>query len=353
MTQIQTAAARLRINGFVCEKCLSIAIEQTRYAEAGTFRACVILDDRSKSAPVWSALIPTISSQRQEVLVEIAFGRTGSASTPATWESMMVGRVDHLAMDVESGIIELEGRDLLGRLMDLPSTTSFVNQTSSQIVAALAAEAGLVANVQATSTIVGQFYELEHSRGSLNAFTRFSNAFDIVSYLAHAEGFDCWADGQTLNFQPSGGVGARALTIDLSQLGPFMETATPFKRLRLNRRVGLDNGARVIVRSWNSRQRNAVEGSSSLASAAANFTFVSPNLTSEAASGRASALYNDIVRHRRSLSGDMTGDTILMPRSILQVVGSNGWDGLYIVDSVSRQLDATGGFSQSFIARPQ
>jgi hypothetical protein len=49
----------------------------------------------------------------------------------------------------------------------------------------------------------------------------------------------------------------------------------------------------------------------------------------------------------------MIGDLSLTPFTVIEVVGSDGFDNAYTVQSVIRTINARAGFRQRFIARAQ
>ena len=156
------------------------------------------------------------STEPTELQLEIQTG-TGDAFGTLAWTSEIVGAVDHVSFDVGNGVVALEGRDYMSRLIHAPSSRNFVNQTSSEIVSALGNAAGLAVQSDPTTTIVGQFYQLEHARSSFDAFTRFTTSLDIITYLTQLEGYDCWVKGLTLYFVQSGS-SQGSTTIDVSSV---------------------------------------------------------------------------------------------------------------------------------------
>jgi hypothetical protein len=240
----------------------------------------------------------------------------------------------------------------MSRLFNASSSQNFVNQTSSEIVATLGNEAGLAVQADPTTTIVGQYYQLEHARTALNAFTRFTTALDVITYLAQLEGYDCWVKGSTLYFMRPG-LNQRSVVIDVSRLTSGVGSPIPISRLRFDRRTAFDTGACVTVKSWNSRQRIAVEASYPQSSAGASFVFVAPNLLDDSASQRAQTLQRDIARHGMTVTGETTQWPGFDVRDQLQILNSNGWDGSYIVDNVTKQVSGRRGFTQTFAAHVQ
>ena len=351
MSQLQRHLVQVTLNGVSCDSCVKLELVSSNYRQAGTFTLHLAFAQESDAnARFWQLLLGT-NPTGQELLINISLGVCDVPTGNTIWRSMMLGLVDHIAMDVQNNMVELEGRDLAARLMSLPTEQNFLNQTSSEIVSGLAAVAGFNANVETTNTAVGQFYQIDHSRSSLATFSRFSNAFDVINYLAQVEGFDFWVAGYVLNFVAFSPPPSASLIIDVPNLTSNLGVVTNIKRLRLDRRVMFDGGAQVTVKSWNSRQRTTIEKSFPTSAANnGNIVFLSPNLSDGTALAKAEALYSDLIRHKRVVSCEMTGDVNLMPRDLLQVVGSQGWDGSYVVDEVIRQISPRSGFTQSVVA---
>ena len=352
MSLLKRYVARVVLADTTCDGCTEVEISYTNQRQAGTFTACLAFSPAVVTGPFWDLLLSIPSPAGPDILLSLNFGEVDIVTGLTQWVTMMVGQVDHISMDPQNGLIEVDGRDLTARLIKLPSTQTFVNQTSSDIASALATAAELAQNVAPTTTIVGQFYQLEHSRSSLNTFTRFSTAFDIIALLAQLEGYDFWVSGTTLNFVPVQTSGPASLVIDVPSLLSNTSVATTIKSVRFDRRVAFDDDAQVTVKSWNSRQRVALEKVYSSASASGpSIVFVAPNLTDDTAQNKAKALYSDLIGHRRVVSCEMTGELTIMPRDIVQVVGSQGWDDSYVIDTVVRKMSAQRGFTQWITAR--
>ena len=319
MSLLKRYVARVVLADTTCDGCTEVEVSYTNQRQAGTFTACLAFSPTVVTGPFWELLLTVPSPAGPEILLSLDFGEVDVTTGLTQWVTMLIGQVDHVSMDPQNGLIEVDGRDLTARLIKLPSTQTFVNQTSSDIASALATAAELAQNVVPTTTIVGQFYQLEHSRSSLNTFTRFSTA---------------------------------SLVIDVPSLLSNTSVATTIKSIRFDRRVAFDDDAQVTVKSWNSRQRVALEKVYSPASGSGpSIVFVAPNLTDDTAQNKAKALYSDLIGHRRVVSCEMTGDLTIMPRDVVQVVGSQGWDDRYVIDTVIRKMSAQRGFTQWITAR--
>ena len=342
--------AKVLINGLPNGNCLEAEVTSNSGPRASTFRVTLALGSDTDSDSL-RAVLSAGSALSGSLQLEVRTGAEQGVPGGFSWTSEVLGTVDHISYDVSNGLVELEGRDFMSRLIRPPPTQNFVNQTSSEIVATLAGAAGLAVEADATETIVGQFYQLEHSRSSLNAFTRFATSLDIVTYLAQLEGFDCFVQDQTLFFLAQGSETQNTL-IDVANLASFGAPAVT--RLRFDRRTAFDAGAQITVKSWNSRQRAAVEASFPPSfEGNSNFVFIAPNLVDDAASQRAQTLHQDIVRHGLVVSGELAGYPWVDVRSGLQITNSIGWDGLYKVDSTTKNVSARRGTTQTFVAYSQ
>ena len=341
---------RRRGGGAPTTAIVSLELEQNACRRAGTFRATLALD-ANDAAITFLLASDAAASGPPPISIDIGWLQAGAV---AVWQTMFVGRVDLLTLDVPRGVLALEGRDGVGRLIDTAVSQSFQNQTSAEIVTQLAAAAGLETNVVSTGSFSGQFYQIDHARSALQAFTRFANAWDVICELAAAENYSCSVTGQTLNFVPAASTAGQQIVFDLATLVPGGGGAFGLTELRLDRRFSLEAGVQVTVRSWNSRQKTTVERSVGTGVADnATMVFVTPNATDQTALAKAGALLRDITRHRRVVSGDMAGELSLAPNDTITITNSPGsvWDGAYAVDLVTRRVSVQRGFGQGFVAR--
>jgi phage protein D len=272
--------------------------------------------------------------------VRIGFAEQGE------WVSLVQGLVDSVEMTLPDGSVRLHGRDLSSRLIEARTQETFSNRTASEIATLLAGRHGLNANVVPTSTLVGRYYQMEHDRLTLDAFSRMTTEWDLLTFLARQEGFDLWVSGTNLNFQPAvqGGVGAVLRPSDLMSL-------------RLDRALTLAGEVEVVVKSWNSRQRSAfVQTARGLGGGGAGdvrrYVFVQPNLTPDAALKMAQRRLADLTLHERVITATMPGELLLSPRGAVEIQGTGtAFDQLYYIDRIERLLDPRSGFTQVLWAR--
>jgi len=192
------------------------------------------------------AAVPTTLAGTVDITLDVQFSLDGGAS----FTSLVQGVVDLLDLDPVQGTLTLTGRDLTAALIETRTQDTFANQTSSEIATILAGRHGLAANVTATTTPVGRYWELEHDRLLLNDFSRATTEWDLLVELAQHEGFDVWVSGTALYFQPP-----QPSNAPQAVLRPVATTAGPVNvvSLRLERALTLAGAIEVTVKSWHSR----------------------------------------------------------------------------------------------------
>lgn len=303
--------------------------------------------DRFRVRTALQADDPTIWTQ-SDMLVEVRMGLGG------TWTSLITGGVDRLDIDPLQGVVELEGRDLTAGFIEARTQETFANRTSSEIATILAGRQGLTADVAATSTPVGRYYQSEHDRITLNQFSRATTEWDLLVFLAQHEGFDVWVDGTTLHFQPQVTADQEAAVL----------TPNDCLDLRLERSLTLARDIEVVVKSWNTRQQTAFTetarsaGKGGTASGAATagkvqrYVYVRPNLTPQDALQLAQRILGELSRHERVVRATLPGELTLTPRSLVRLAGTGtDFDQTYYVAEIDRRLSVERGFTQTVRAK--
>ena len=341
---------RLVVSGSTINGCQSVEVSTSNLGQAGSFFIQVADDTRSRSSgSQWS------DADAIDISVQVGFIPPGLPETAVDWQELISGQVDRIRLDPVTGTTTIEGRDYAARLLDLPVTENFLNCTSSDVATQLAQRCGLSASVDQTSSIIGQYYQIEHARVALSRFSKFSTAWDLLSNLAQIEGFDLWVQGSSLFFQPSSTAGSTTRTVSFQS--PSQTSASPslnLSSLTLERSLTLAGGVPVSVVSWNSRQRRRVSARSDGASdtSTATINVVRPNLLQDTAQALANGIFGQTSGHERRLIATMPGDLTLSPRDGINLIGvGSSWDGSYRVDSVDREMTLAGGFVQRFTAK--
>ncbi len=304
----------------------------------------------SAGAPGWWDVNPPL-------VLDVQF----SVDAGQSWTSVIIGEVDHLTANLQTGTLQMEGRDLSARLIESKTQETFLNQTSSQVAATLAARHGFAANVAATTTLVRRYYEGDHTTITHGQFARSTTEWDLLVNLAQREGFDVYMAGTTLNFQPTTPPNANPFA--LVWLPPAPVPRFNAVTLRMERSLTIAKDVQVQVRSWTSQQgrgftksATAIGGKAAVAASGSakggittqKYVFIRPNLTEDQAQKLANQLAIEITKHERVIAVEMPGELVLTPRIMVQLSGTGtSFDQAYFIDSIDRSISFDGGFTQS------
>lgn len=305
--------------------------------------------DRFRVRAAASQLPPGLMSE-VEIMLEIQ----ASLDAGGNFTRLILGAVDTLDLDPVSGTLDLSGRDLAAGLIETRTQETFANQTASEIATTLAGRHNLEPDVQATTTPVGRYWQLEHDRIVLDQFARTTTEWDLLVTLAQFEGFDVWVSGVTLHFRPPQPTDAAPVV--LRAAGPANVIS-----LQLQRSLTLARDIEVTVKSWNSRQANAfVQRARRGGGAAAGksggppqkFVYVVPNLTPDDALKLAQRRLAELTAHERVVIAEMPGELQLAPRGTLRVEATGtDFDQDYSIDRIERHISVAHGFHQTVHAR--
>lgn len=343
---------RLRVlaNGIPVTGIREAEIESNSYFAADRFSIAIAIGtDPLSTTDYWA-------SQSDLMLdVQMGFIPNDAPEGAAIWVSLVQGAVDTIQIESPSQIVRLDGRDLTAMLIAAHTQETFANQTSSEIVKTIAERHNMAAQVTATSTLVGRYYELEHDRITLDQFSRLTTEWDLLVYLAQHEGFDLFVQGTTLYFQPAQ---AASVAPDvILRPAPTSSGAANVIELRMERKLALAGDIEVTVKSWNSRQNNVyaqtARGSRGAKSGAPqSYVLVRPNLLPEQALKLAQNWLGTLVQHERIITALMPGELMLTPRSIVGLEGTGtAFDQAYRVETIERRVRFDGGFVQHVCAK--
>lgn len=338
-------APRLLIlaNGVPIMGAIDAEISSNNHFASDRFRVTIALN----ADPVAGAELVGMPNIRMEVQVSLDSGMSFS--------SLILGDVDLLSVDPVQGTLQLDGRDLSAALIAARAQETFVNNTSSEIATILAGRHGLAADVQATTTVVGRYWQLEHDRIVLNQFSRATTEWDLLVTLAQHEGFDVWVTGTTLHFRAPEITSAPAYVLrpGTTANGPANVTS-----LRLDRSLLLAGDINVVVKSWNSRQgsgcvqtasRSGISGSQGTPQ---TYVYVVPNLMADDALTFGQQRLTELAQHERVVTAEMPGELNLAPRMMMRIEGTGtDFDQSYWIDQVERRISVAYGFSQTLHAK--
>ena len=347
---VRRPRVRLIINGTPVSGCRSAEIVSRRGSQAASFRVQASFNEIARTlGQGW------IDQETLNVEIDFGFLPLGATEGDLDWTPMITGGVDRAGLDQVSGLVSIEGRDHAARLIDMPLQDAYLNHTSSELATTLAGACGLSADVDATSGLVGQYYQIQHTKAAFGAFSRHANGWDLLAELASLEGYDLWVDGTILHFKQAADQGSD--TFDITYVAPEAGSASPtlsISDLIMERMVGLSGPIQVTVASWNSRQRRQVNSvfPTSADATAKQFLVLKPNLLADQADVLAQTTYSQLRAHQRVIRGVMAGELELTTRNRARLVGTGtGWDGTYTLDQIERQMSLEKGFIQHITGR--
>ena len=262
--------------------------------------------------------------------------------------SLFEGLADSVTLDPINEVASIHGRDFSSILSDTTSESSFCNQTASEIASYIADRHGFSQSISTTSQMVGSYQSGGYNQVLLNAHSRATSEWDLLTQLAKIEGFEVFVDGTTLVFAPSTSLAINRVSISRSDVS----------RLALRKRCPLSNSTTLTVKSWNSWLGNAsvYSGNQSSESPATDVTgmnnnvdtgivIVRPNLTQQSAQQMGQQYMNALNQQLFSVDIVMPGELILKPNDTLSVEDSSaGFPMDYTVKSVRRHFSSSGGF---------
>lgn len=296
-----------------------------------------------------------------DIRLEVQMALMADNTQQPSWQSILIGIIDHLQFDVTTQCVRFDGRDLSSLLIEAKTQETFPNQTSSQIAQTLAARHGLQASVAATSTLVGNYYQIDHDRITNNNFSQKTNEWDLLVYLADEEGYNVWVKGNTLYFQPDTQNADPPFQLIYTAPSNGQMATLNVERLTLERSLTLSKTIQVTVKSTNLRNGAAyirtvkAQGAKSPGatnSATQNYVFTKPGLTPDQALKFANAKLAELTKHERILNIEMPGELSLSARSMINLTGTNsGFDQSYYCDTISRCIDFNEGMTQHVRAK--
>ena len=339
----------VRVNGLMVPA-LTWQVDNNSYYAADTFRATFPIS----TLPAGLGTDWWFSQSQMEVEILIGFPANPDAPQAGELMSLIYGRADEVALELNDTCIEILGRDLTSVLIDTKTSQKFANLTASQVATKLAGLHGLTPVVTATTKLVGKFYDKDHVR-----LQDQRSEWDLISFLAREEGFLVYIAGKQLHFEPAPNETQNPYVFRWSGTVPLEANAT---HVKVSRNLTLAKDIKVTVRSWNAKQkknftataqavhtRNKVTRKLPIAvSGDAQQYSVNtlPGLTQEQVQARANQLLKEISLHEMRLEVDGPADNILTRTDVIQLQGTGTMaDQVYYPDSITRSFSADEGYS--------
>lgn len=339
----------LKANGVEIAAAISWEIDSNSFYEADTFRATLA----ANALPAGYGVDWWYAQDRIDIEIFAGFPADPANFSAADLTSIFYGQIEDDEWDPDSGIIEISGRDLTSELIDTKTSQNYSNLTSSQIATKLAQAHGLTPVVTATSTKAGKFYQIDHVRQQDE-----HSEWDLLTWLAHEEGFVVFVRGRELHFQPKPSESDAAYLIQYSPRTDGPDQA-PVSRLRLRRNRNLARDIKVIVNSYNTKQKRTFTKTAQVVRRRNSVLRnagrpVTPpqiysrnvlNLTPEMAQQRAYKILDDLSRHECALTIEGPADNVLSLTHVIKLSGTGtAYDQTFYPDSIVRSGSRDGGY---------
>ena len=261
---------------------------------------------------------------------------------------MFQGLADSISTDPINQIIRIVGRDYSSVMIGSAYQASFCNQTASEIANYIAMRHGLDQNISTTSTMVGNYQFGSYNQVVLNAHSKITSEWGLLTQLANREGFELFVDGRTLVF-----AAWNSLQTDNASIGPGDVTGIAFYR-----NCPISDHTTVTVKSWIPWLNTALSHTNDMVSelsdvadmptfATAEIAIVTPNLTSQAAERLGAHYVTNLNGGALTVQIRMPGELFLKPRDTISVAGFGvNVDSDFRVGEIRRSYSTTSGFIQ-------
>ena len=271
---------------------ISASVDSNNGFHADQFTAKFALwADRNYGPRWWKA------QQVNVFLVSIQMGFADDKEN-VTWTELILGEGDNIEVDISGGIVELIGMDLTKRLIKNKTNKNFQNVTASQAITQIAQLNNMIADVDATTDLVGRYYNNIHTQINDNGELSKTQAYwDVCVFLAKSAKYDLWVTGKTLHFKkPTADTKApRQITMGAVAYGqgygyvPYISV----NNLKLHRNLEFSKDFQVVVNSYSTATEKAIKKtagayrSNSSKSDVDVREYIFPNLTADQAQQKA------------------------------------------------------------------
>lgn len=196
---IRTSSARrprgiVKINGQgVTAK--GFEVHQKNYFAAATFRVDfeALQQPEGYGLSFWAGAGTT----QLECLMGFLGAGDSVSAAPSNPTSLVIGNVDDVDIDPITGNLVATGRDFTALFINNKVTSQWPDAVASDVATKLAQENGLTPQVTTTTTQIGTKYNNQFA-----AMRHDLPEWDLLTWLAQQEGFDCYVKGTTLYFGP-------------------------------------------------------------------------------------------------------------------------------------------------------
>jgi len=267
-------------------------------------------------------------------------------------QSLIMGKIDHVSMEWIDREVCVSGRDKSAVLSEKKINKQYKNKKASDIVQDIAQDAGLQAQVKATTDDAGKKYDVDTVHLLLN-----KTPFEALSWLAEREGCRWYVDGSNLHFEPKdAGNSGGLFTVNYQPPnGGYARSNAVY--IRTSRNMSAARPCDVKVKSWHHKQKKLFEHTESSGGGVGEkltYEHHFPGMIQQQVEKIAKSFLSDYKRHELAVEVDMPGDLSIDAKGQLQLQGTGSvFDTTYDIDSVEFSYSAGehGNFSMSICGK--
>jgi phage protein D len=265
--------------------------------------------------------------------------------------------------------VTLNGRNVVGKMIDAKITDKFPNQTASSIAESLADKYSLSKMITPTTTLAGTYY----SKSSAMTGDSETTEWDLLQYLAQQEGFVVRVKNNTLMFGAysdiTGYEGVEPIVYtwgyDVEKLeierSPHAARDIVVKVISYDRRTKTriyetkrgktetstsTSDTRVVATADSTTERSLGTGNQVGRKEQYVETYTIPGLTRDQAQKKAQAIYEQLSRSQLIGQIDCAGNTDMAIDRLIQIQGIGlGLQNNYYLNKVSHKFDIDNGYS--------
>lgn len=302
-------------------------------------------------------------STQPQMFVEVLAGFPTDPANPNAVElaSLIYGRVDEVELDVVASKVNLTGRDLTAVFIDSKITSTYENQTSSEIATLLAQSHGLTPVVTATTGTAGTLYKRTQVRMQADR-----SEWDLLIWLAREEGFVVYVTGQSLHFEPDDREsGEPYLLYWVPASASFGAPQSNAVHVSCSRSLTVSKGITVtarspsltkkvaVVESYPSSPKSTQAGKAGPFGGVQTFSYTLPaGRTATQVQQYAEQTYRQIVSHEMNVHATLPGDGLLSTKVVLRVQGTaTAFDQDYFPHEIVRSMNLNDGYLMTVSAK--
>jgi phage protein D len=349
-------------------------------------------------------------SDQTDIEIEVAVGFEQADGSTGSWQSLIVGPVDAIAMaplsyghnqgggsshssntraavgyggviqheggpaHPEGSVLTIRGRDYSGQLQDSQMSQQFTGNdlSAAQLIPQIVSRIPqLSVDVEEADDSIATVYNGQGGRLFLNR-----SPWDVITSLADHEGYQVRMKGRTVVVKPNG-------PPDTSN--PYRVFYTPEFRdpgnpdnyrpvqsnvitLRMSRALNIAKGVDVFVQAYDTAtgqrpsrkvakvrsSRRASRHAGNQAQSPTTYTFNRPGMSPAQAQRHAKARASQVAQFERNIEFQIAGDpTMSIGRAITLSGTGTAFDQTYFADQIDHRLSVEGGYAMEIRAKNQ